>query len=94
MDALKSRLSELENLLQSTYVKAGETKTTVNVASKVAQETPAVIAARTAAEQEAASQLAAAEAERKRQETALAEQQKLIEELRAKYLATLPERGK
>lgn len=94
VDALKSRLSELENLLQSTYVKAGETKTTVNQASKVAEETPAVIAARTAAEREAAAQLAAAEAERKRQETALAEQQKLIEELRAKYLATLPEREK
>jgi len=93
VDALKSRLSELENLLQSTYVKAVETKTTVTEASKVAEDTPAVIAARTTAEQEAATQLAAAEAERKRQEASLDEQQKLIEELRAKYLATLPKRG-
>ena len=47
---------------------------------------------RTKLEQDAARELAEAEAERKRQEEALAAQKQRIEELRAKYLATLPKR--
>jgi len=90
--SLKNRLGELEKFLESTYVEANKTKTTVVAADEVARETPKVIAERTKAEQEAARELAEAEAERKRQEQALAEQKKRIEELRAKYLATLPKR--
>ena len=90
--SLKSRLTELEQFLSSTYVEATKTKTTVVAADQVARETPKVIAERTKTEQDAARELAEAEAERKRQEEALAAQKKRIEELRAKYLATVPKR--
>jgi WD40 repeat protein len=90
--SLKNRLTELEQFLSSTYVEATKTKTTVVAADQVARETPKVIAERSKAEQEAARELAEAEAERKRQEEALAAQKKRIEELRAKYLATVPKR--
>jgi len=89
---LKSRLSELEQFLANTYVEATKTKTTVLAADQVARETPQVIAERAKAETQAALELAEAEAERKRQEQALVDQKKHIEELRAKYLATLPKR--
>ncbi len=89
---LKSRLTELEQFLANTYVEATKTKTTVLAADQVARETPQVIAERAKAEEQAARELAEAEAERKRQEQALADQKKHIEELRAKYLATLPKR--
>ena len=90
--SLKNRLTELEQFLSSTYVEATKTKTTVVAADQVARETPKVIAERSKAEQDAARELAEAEAERKRQEEALAAQKKRIEELRAKYLATVPKR--
>lgn len=90
--SLKDRLSELEQFLASSYVEATKTKTTVTAADQVARETPKVIAERSQAEQQAARELAEAEAERKRQEEALSAQKKRIEELRAKYLATLPKR--
>jgi hypothetical protein len=90
--SLKTRLSELEQFLSSSYVEATKTKTTVVAADQVARETPKVIAERSEAEQQAARELAEAEAERKRQEEALTAQKKRIEELRAKYLATLPKR--
>ena len=61
-------------------------------ADQVAKASPQVIAERTKSEQDAARELAEAEAERKRQEQALVEQKKRIEELRAKYLATVPKR--
>ncbi len=89
---LKLRLNELEEYLESTYSEANKTKSSVVAADQVARETPKVIADRAMAEEEAARELAEAEAERKRQEQALAEQTKRIEELRAKYLATLPKR--
>ena len=90
--SLKSRLTELEQFLANTYVEATKTKTTVLAADQVARETPQVIAERTKAEEQAARELAEAEAERKLQEQALVDQKKRIEELRAKYLATLPSR--
>jgi hypothetical protein len=89
---LKSRLTELEQFLANTYVEATKTKTTVLAADQVARETPQVIAERAKAEEQAARELAEAEAERKRQEQALVDQKKHIDELRAKYLATLPKR--
>ncbi len=92
VEALRKRLVEIENLLAISYSEADKTKETVVKADKVAMEAPKVIAERTKAEQEAARLLAEAEAERKLQETALAEQQKHIEELRKKYLATVPKR--
>ena len=73
-------------------MEATKTKSTVLAADQVARETPQVIAERTKIEEAAARELAEAEAERKRQEQALADQKKHIEELRAKYLATLPKR--
>jgi hypothetical protein len=90
--SLKTRLSDLEQFLANTYVEATKTKTTVLAADQVARETPQVIAERTKAEQQAALELTEAEAERKRQEQALVDQKKRIEELRAKYLATYPKR--
>jgi hypothetical protein len=51
-----------------------------------------VIAERSKSEQEAAKGLAKAEADRTHQEQQLTEQQELIGELRAEYLAALPER--
>lgn len=92
VEALRKRLSEIEGLLVSTYSEANETKATVLEAGKVARETPKVIEERAKLEAQAAKELAEAEAERKRQEAALAEQQRKVEELRVKYLATLPER--
>lgn len=92
VSSLKTRLSELEQFLQTTYVEATKTKTTVAAADQVAKASPQVIAERTKSEQDAARELAEAEAERKRQEQALVEQKKRIEELRAKYLATVPKR--
>ncbi|NLT69649.1 MAG: hypothetical protein GXX91_03005 [Verrucomicrobiaceae bacterium] len=92
VSSLKSRLDELEQFLANTYVEATKTKSTVLAADQVARETPQVIAERTKIEEAAARELAEAEAERKRQEQALADQKKHIEELRAKYLATLPKR--
>lgn len=92
VSSLKSRLTELEQFLANTYVEATKTKTTVLAADQVARETPQVIAERAKAEEQAARELAEAEAERKRQEQALVDQKKRIEELRAKYLATLPKR--
>jgi len=89
---LKVRLGELEQFLTTSYVEATKTKTTVVAADQVARETPKVIADRTKAEGDASRELAEAEAERKRQEGALDDQKKRIEELRAKYLATLPKR--
>ena len=90
--SLRQRLNDLEKMLASTYVEADKTKAKVEQFSKVAQETPKEIADRTKAEQAAAKELAEAEAERKRQEQALEAQKKRIDELRQKYLATLPER--
>ncbi|PAW64271.1 MAG: hypothetical protein B9S36_02850 [Verrucomicrobiia bacterium Tous-C2TDCM] len=90
--SLKNRLSELEQFLSSTYVEATKTKSTVVAADQVARETPKVIEERSKAEQEAARELAEAEAERKRQEEALVAQRQRIDELRAKYLATVPKR--
>ncbi|MEM9280925.1 MAG: c-type cytochrome domain-containing protein [Verrucomicrobiota bacterium] len=90
---LKSRLSELETLLQKSYSEADKTKATVVSATKVARETPKLIEQRTQSEEEAARELAEAEEEQLRQEKALADQKKLIEELKAKYFATLPERN-
>ena len=90
--SLKQRLTELEGFLKNTYVEADKTKATVDQASKVARDTPKVIAERTKMESQAATALAEAEAERKRQEAALVAQKKEIEELRAKYLSTLPKR--
>lgn len=90
--SLKTRLSDLEKFLADTYVEATKTKSTVLAADQVARETPQVIAERTKVEEAAARELAEAEAERKRQEQALADQKKHIEELREKYLATLPKR--
>jgi len=92
VESLRKRLQEIEGFLATTYTAADATKATVDQASKVARDTPKVIAERTQLENTAAKELAEAEAERKRQETALAEQQSKIEELRKKYLATLPER--
>ncbi len=92
VDNLKKRLIELEQFLATTYQEADKTKTTVEMASKVARETPKLIAERTEAEKQAAKELADAEAERKRQEQILVEQAKKIEELKKKYLATLPKR--
>lgn len=90
--SLRQRLNDLEKMLASTYVEADKTKAKVEQFSKVAQETPKEIADRTKAEQAAAKELGEAEAERKRQEQALEAQKKRIDELRQKYLATLPER--
>ncbi len=90
--SLRKRLSGIEQFLSTTYTEADRTKETVEKANQVAKTTPKVIAERSTAEQEAARELAEAEAERKRQEYALVAQQKRIEELRAKYLETLPER--
>ena len=61
-------------------------------ASEVAAKTPDVIANRSKEEQAAAKALMDAEAERKRQEAALAEQKALIDELKKKYLGSLPKR--
>lgn len=90
---LRKRLDEIQGFLENTYTEADKTKSTVVQADRVAKETPKVIAERTQKEQEAARLLAEAEAERKRQETALEEQKKRIEELRKQYLSTLPERN-
>lgn len=90
--SLKDRLNELEQFLASTYVAATKTKSTIVTADQVAQKTPQVIAERTKAEVEAARELAEAETERKRQEQELVDQKKHIEELKAKYLSTLPKR--
>jgi hypothetical protein len=92
VDNLKMRLVELEQFLATTYQEADKTKTTVDQASKVARETPKLIAERTEAEKQAAKELSDAEAERKRQETVLVEQAKKIDELKKKYLATFPKR--
>ena len=51
-----------------------------------------MIANRSKEEQAAAKALMDAEAERKRQEAALAEQKALIDELKKKYLGSLPKR--
>lgn len=92
VEDLRNRLTELQTFLESDYTEADKMKQTVNQASKVARDTPKVIAERTDAEKKAIEELAEAEAERIRQEQALAEQKKMIEELRAKYLAILPKR--
>ena len=92
VDNLKKRLIELEQFLATTYQEADKTKTTVDMASKVARETPELIAERTEAEKQAAKELADAEAERKRHEQILVEQAKKIDELKEKYLATFPKR--
>ena len=92
VSSLKDRLNELEQFLASTYVAATKTKSTIVTADQVAQKTPQVIAERTKAEVEAARELAEAETERKRQEQELVDQKKHIEELKAKYLSTLPKR--
>jgi len=93
VDNLRKRLVELEQFLATTYEEADKTKTTVDLASKVARETPKLIAERTEAEKQAAKELSDAEAERKRQETVLVEQAKKIDELKKKYLATFPKRN-
>jgi archaellum component FlaC len=93
VETLRDRLSELKSFLQTSYTKADETKSAVNAAAKVASETPQVIAERKKSEKEAARELAKAEADRTHQERQLSEQQKLIGDLRAKYLAALPERN-
>lgn len=92
VDDLKKRLIELEQFLATTYQEADKTKTTVDMASKVARETPKLIAERTEAEKQAAKELTDAEAERKRQEQILVEQAKKIDELKKKYIATFPKR--
>lgn len=92
VETLRVRLSELEDFLQTSYIKADKTKSAVNAAAKLASETPQVIAERSKSEQEAAKGLAKAEADRTHQEQQLTEQQELIGELRAEYLAALPER--
>lgn len=93
VETLKDRLGELKGFLQTSYTKADETKSAINAAAKLASETPQVIAARTKSEKEAAEEFAKAEAERTQQERQLNEQQKLVGDLRAKYLAALPERN-
>jgi len=90
--SLRQRLLEIENVLAQTYVEATQTRSTVEQASRVAEETPKVIAERAAKEAAAAKALAEAEAERKRQEEALEAHKQRIEQLRADYLATLPPR--
>ena len=92
VESLRKRLSDIEKFLANTYTEADRTKETIEKANEVAQKTPKLVAERSKAEQAAARELAEAEAERKRQEEALNAQKKRIEELRAKYLATLPER--
>ncbi len=92
VNTLRERLSELEGFLKASYSEADKTKSTVEQAGKVARDTPKVIAEKSRSEQEAANELTEAEAERVRQEKALKDQQNKIEELRAKYLKTLPDR--
>ena len=92
VETLRVRQSELAGFLQTSYTKADETKSAVNAAAKLARETPQVIAERSKSEQKAAEGLAKAEADRTHQERQLTEQQKRIGELRAEYLAALPER--
>ncbi len=92
IEALRKRLTDLEGFLKTSYVEADKTKETVEMASDVAAKTPSVIADRSKTEQAAAKALADAEAERKRQEAALTGQQKLIQELKKKYLESIPKR--
>lgn len=93
VEMLRGRLGELERLLENSFSEADKTKATVDQAAKVARETPEVIAERTRLEQTAAREFAEAEAERAQQEQQLNDQQKLIEELRAQYYATVPKRN-
>ncbi len=92
VEALRGRLNDLENLLETSYTKADKTKASVDQAGKVARNTPTVIAQRAKSEEDAAHELADAEAERMRQETELEAQKKRIEELKQKYIKTVPER--
>lgn len=92
IESLRQRLVDLEGFLKTSYVEADKTKETVVKASEVAAKTPDVIANRSKEEQAAAKALMDAEAERKRQEAALADQKALIDELKKKYLGSLPKR--
>ncbi len=90
--ALQKQLADLEGFLKKSYVEADKTKATVMKASEVAAKTPAILAERSKAEQQAAKELAEAEAERKRQEAALAKQKKLVDDLKQKYIKSVPKR--
>jgi len=92
--ALQKQLVSLEGFLKKSYLEADKTKETVMKASEVAAKTPAILAERSKAEQKASKELAEAEAERKRQEVALANQKKLVDELKQKFIKAVPKREK
>lgn len=92
IEAIEKRLKELSSSIAQAYTEADKTKETVVKASDVAAKTPPVIAERTKVEKSKAEVAQSIEQQRKEQEATVEKQKKLIDELKKKYLESLPER--
>jgi len=87
---LQKRLEELSHSIKEAYTEAEKTKTVVVQASDVAAKTPAVIAERSQIEANKAKAALEIEQQRKAQEATVAKQKELIDELKKRYLETVP----
>lgn len=92
LTALRGRLDQLSGVIQKSYQEADATRKTVMEASKVAAETPAVVAERSKVEDAKEAEARKAAEEKAAYEAAVAAQKKKIEELRQKYLSMAPKR--